>query len=75
MCELMETFAFPGQIVMSPFLGSGTTLLAAYRNGNHAFGWDLSEQYKEGFMRAAQEEISWHIGKEVRNGDVEAEAK
>lgn len=68
MVDILETFTFPGEIVVSPFLGSGTTLLAAYRLGNLAFGWDLSGHYKEKFMGAIANELETFYresGKEV----------
>jgi len=57
MVEIFETFTFPKQIILIPFLGSGVSLLAAYRHDNLAFGWDLSESYKESFMEAVDYEI------------------
>jgi len=35
----------PGDIVLDPFAGSGTTLVAAARNGRRWLGVELSEQY------------------------------
>ncbi len=35
----------PGGVVCDPFCGSGTVLLAALKNGRHAYGCDLSEAY------------------------------
>jgi ParB-like chromosome segregation protein Spo0J/DNA modification methylase len=55
--ELLSTFAWPGSLVMVPFLGSGTTVRVAYRLGMQSFGWDLSEQYKEGFLAAVEQDI------------------
>lgn len=55
--ELLLTFAWPGSLVLVPFLGSGTTLRAAYRCGMMGFGWDLSEVYKEGFLAAIERDI------------------
>jgi site-specific DNA-methyltransferase (adenine-specific) len=65
MVDILSTFTFPGEIILSPFLGSGTSLLAAYRNGNLCFGWDLSEEYKESFMIEVDEEIrNYHLLKD-----------
>ncbi len=50
MQEILTTVAHPGTICCSPFLGSGTTLLAAYKSTMHCFGWDLSEMYKNRFL-------------------------
>lgn len=38
---------FPGEHVLDPFMGSGTTLLAAMRAGRRATGIDISEEYCE----------------------------
>lgn len=42
---LIELFSQPGTIVVDPFLGSGTTLLAAKKLGRHAVGYEISEKY------------------------------
>jgi ParB/RepB/Spo0J family partition protein len=57
MQEILRTFAWPGNIIMVPFLGSGTTLRAAYREGMTGFGWELNEENKEPFLAAIQEDI------------------
>lgn len=48
--DILETFAWPGQIVMVPFLGSGVTLRAAYRQDMPGFGWELNKHNKDHFM-------------------------
>lgn len=48
--DVLDTFSHPGQVVISPFLGSGNTLRAAYRMHRTAFGWDLSQEYKDAFL-------------------------
>jgi DNA modification methylase len=55
--EILLTFAYPGSVVLVPYLGSGSTLRAAYRCGMNAFGWDLSEHYKEQFLAAVETDI------------------
>jgi len=51
MMELIETFVLPSpdKVVMSPFAGSGNTLLAAANLGMSAIGFDLEQSYKNGF--------------------------
>lgn len=57
MQEILRTFAWEGSIIMVPFLGSGATLLAAYREGINGWGWDLNAEYKEMFMAAVEDDI------------------
>ena len=40
---------------MVPFLGSGNTLLAASNLGNTCFGYDLSEEYKNSYLKRVME--------------------
>ncbi len=48
--EIIQTFAYPGAIGMVPFLGSGVTLRALYRQSMNGFGWDLDEKLKDRFL-------------------------
>lgn len=49
MVEVLETFTRPDQTIYVPFLGSGTTLIAADKCKCKAFGNDLTEDYKNGY--------------------------
>lgn len=44
-CELLELFSKPEEIILDPFLGSGTTALAAVKTGRKYIGYEISEKY------------------------------
>lgn len=43
--RLIELYTYRGDLVLDPFLGSGTTAVAAIRSGRHYVGYDLDETY------------------------------
>ncbi len=43
----IKLFTKPGDIVLDPFIGSGTTALAALQLGRHFVGIDISNEYAE----------------------------
>jgi site-specific DNA-methyltransferase (adenine-specific) len=45
--HLIELFCPPGSTVLDPFLGSGTTMVAADSVGRNSIGFELSEKYFE----------------------------
>jgi ParB/RepB/Spo0J family partition protein len=54
--DILETFAYPGQAVVSPFLGSGATLRACYNMKFAGVGWDLDEDIKNKFLLKVQDD-------------------
>src|SRR5436305_9606675 len=49
--RIIRVASNPGDVVLDPFAGSGTTLAVAKRLGRRFLGIELSEQYAEGVRR------------------------
>lgn len=43
--ELLQDCSAPGQTILDPFCGSGTTLVAAKKLGRHFLGFEISPEY------------------------------
>lgn len=43
--RLINLYCFEGDVVLDPFIGSGTTALAAIRNKRHFIGYETNEDY------------------------------
>lgn len=52
--RLIELFTYEGDVVLDPFLGSGSTAVAAMRTGRHYLGYDTDA----GYVRLAQARIA-----------------
>lgn len=53
--DLMQTFCWEGARILVPFLGSGNSILAAANLGMTAFGWDLAQAHKDGYVLRVSE--------------------
>lgn len=45
--RLIQLYTFEGDVVLDPFCGSGTTCLAALKDGRRYIGYDISQEYVE----------------------------
>jgi len=52
MSEILQTCAYPGALICVPFLGSGVTLRAGYKEKMKGFGWDLDKITKNRFVNS-----------------------
>jgi site-specific DNA-methyltransferase (adenine-specific) len=43
--RLIQLYTYKGEIVLDPFVGSGTTCLAAIKADRHYLGYDIKEEY------------------------------
>ena len=45
--RLMNLYSYEGDVVLDPFIGSGTTAIAAVQNNRNFIGYDIKEEYIE----------------------------
>ena len=43
--RLIKLFSFTNDIVLDPFMGSGTTAIAAIKNSRHFVGYEINKEY------------------------------
>jgi len=55
--ELLKVFCKPNSTILVPFLGSGQTIISAHELNMNAYGFDLSEDYKDEYIIRLKDEI------------------
>lgn len=66
--RLMELFTYRGDLVLDPFMGSGTTAVAAVQTGRHFVGYEIDDEYHARAVdRVAAEQMDARSG--PRSGD------
>lgn len=55
--KLISLFTKKGMTVLDPFVGSGTTLIAAHRLGRRGIGIDLNEEYEQLYHQRLNDNI------------------
>jgi site-specific DNA-methyltransferase (adenine-specific) len=66
--RLIRMFSFAGDTVLDPFVGTGSTTIAAIRAGRHSIGNEIEASY----LRAARKRIEEEAGKSQSFGAVRA---
>jgi site-specific DNA-methyltransferase (adenine-specific) len=55
--RLIDLYTYRGDVVLDPFIGSGTTAVAAVRTGRHYLGYDTDE----GYAKAARTRVAAEV--------------
>ena len=55
--RLIDLYTYRGDVVLDPFMGSGTTAVAAVRAGRHYLGYDTDEAY----AKAARDRVAAEV--------------
>jgi len=63
--RLIELYTYEGDIVLDPFIGSGTTAAAALRCRRHYVGYDTESEY----VRIAEQRVSEERDRLIEGGD------
>ncbi|MDQ1395555.1 MAG: hypothetical protein QOG64_814, partial [Acidimicrobiaceae bacterium] len=56
--RLIELYTYAGDVVLDPFMGSGTTAVAAIRTGRHYLGYETDPEYRDRAEQRAAAELA-----------------
>jgi site-specific DNA-methyltransferase (adenine-specific) len=59
--RLLQLYSFTNDIILDPFMGSGTTAVAAIKNNRHFIGYETNEDY----IKLAQRRLNLIINKPI----------
>ncbi len=63
--RLIGLYTYKGDLVLDPFVGSGTTAVAAVRTGRHYVGYDTDE----GYISAARNRVAAEVARVAQEDD------
>ncbi|MEX2279507.1 MAG: site-specific DNA-methyltransferase [Acidimicrobiia bacterium] len=73
--RLIELFTYRGDLVLDPFMGSGTTAVAAVQSGRHYVGYEIDPDYHaRALERVAAEAAESGLGPRSSDPDEEVES-
>lgn len=58
--RLIQLYSFQGEVVLDPFIGSGTTAIAALKAGRYFVGYDIDPVYVQLALRRIREFLDQH---------------
>ena len=53
--RLIELYTFEGDVILDPFMGSGSTAIAALKTGRHYVGYEIDQAYLDVAQKRLQE--------------------
>ncbi len=73
--RLVRMFSFVGDTVLDPFLGTGTTSIAAAKSGRNSIGFEIDEHYFDLAQKRVSNETSSLFNKTTVNSLKAQEAR